>query len=188
MIYNKRVFSFREFLPVLDLAMYSVMKRRKELRQISKEFQNHIMLAVTEVNGCRVCSYYHASNALKWGYTEAEIAYLLEGDLEKADAKEAKALLFAQHYAEVRGSFDPEAFDAIVKEYGADIALGVLANIRMIMMGNAFGIAWSAFWGRFRRRKVEGSRLGSEILILFGSVLWIPFFMLKNIICKKRAD
>ena len=53
------------------------------------------MLAVTSVNGCRYCSYFHTSLALKEGMSADEIQHLLGGEFADAPAAEAVALLFA---------------------------------------------------------------------------------------------
>ena len=49
-----------------------LMKNRLRIREvmrneISLEFRERLMLAVTEVNGCKYCSYYHARAALDAG-------------------------------------------------------------------------------------------------------------------------
>ncbi|UTB33936.1 MAG: carboxymuconolactone decarboxylase family protein [Methanobacterium sp. ERen5] len=45
-------------------------KRKKEL---SQKFIERIMLAVTEVNGCEICSYAHTKRALESGMSNEEI-------------------------------------------------------------------------------------------------------------------
>ncbi len=67
---------------------------------ISKAFSESVSLAVTQVNGCKFCSYYHAKNALKAGMTEDEVEFLLSGGFDNAPKEQLEALLFAQHYAE----------------------------------------------------------------------------------------
>ena len=67
-----------------------------------------ISLAVTQVNGCKLCSYAHAKNALKAGMTEEEVEFLLSGGFDNAPKEQLEALLFAQHYAETKGNLDPE--------------------------------------------------------------------------------
>ena len=62
-----------------------------------------LMLAVTAVNGCRYCSYYHAQEALKAGLPDEELQMLLEGVVDDAPPEELPALLYAQHWAEAEG-------------------------------------------------------------------------------------
>lgn len=54
-------------------------RHREKLRQamrgelVDVAFRERLMLAVTAVNECRYCSYYHAKEALKANLSEAEI-------------------------------------------------------------------------------------------------------------------
>ncbi len=70
--FNKRIFSVKDFFHTMDLAIGSLGKLRKAKKEhlINATFQERIMLAVTEVNGCEVCSYYHTKEALKAGLSE----------------------------------------------------------------------------------------------------------------------
>ena len=54
------------------------------------------MLAVTAVNGCRYCSYYHTKQALKSGITAKEINSLLAGDVANCPQDEAVAVAYGQ--------------------------------------------------------------------------------------------
>jgi AhpD family alkylhydroperoxidase len=103
-------------------------------------FLERNMLAVTEVNGCALCSYYHTKVALENGMSAEEIKGMLGGDLADAPEAELPAILFAQHYADTRGKPSKEAWERVCAAYGETGAYGVLAAIRMIMMGNALGI------------------------------------------------
>ena len=110
------------------------------------------MLAVTQVNGCRYCSYGHTQAALKSGLDSEEIRALLSGDLSSAPLEELTALLFAQHYAESAGHPDTEAWENLVSTYGQDKAFAILANIRMITIGNLLGNTFDAFLYRITGR------------------------------------
>ena len=86
--------------------------------QISKQFMERIMLAVTEVNGCRYCSYFHTQVSLKAGLKKEEIKRVLDGDFTDAPQDELAALYFAQHYAESAGNPNPEAVQCLKDAYG----------------------------------------------------------------------
>ena len=68
-IFNKRIYGIDEFYHFFDDAMasFSVIKKARKKNLLSKEFQKRIMLVVTEVNGCQMCSYWHAKEALRSG-------------------------------------------------------------------------------------------------------------------------
>lgn len=185
-IFNKRLFSFKQFIKILDLATYSMVKHKKDIKLVSKNFRSNIMLAVTEVNGCIYCSYYHTKIALESGTTKGEMEGLLSGELLLAKKEEYTALLFAQHYADVNGNYDIKAYQEVEKEYGDKLAKGILANIRLIMMGNAYGIAANCLKLRLTGNKVIGSRLTNELLILLSIGILLPLLIIKNIFTKTR--
>ncbi len=183
--FNKRLFTLKEFTKIVNLATYSILKYRKERKLISKSYEHHIMLAVTEVNGCKVCSYAHTKQALESGSSKEEIAGFLSGDLSNSKEEEIIGLLFAQHYAYADGNYDKQIFDKLVEEYGIEKAYGILANIRLIMMGNAYGIAYGCLKERLSRRKVKGSKLITELMTLASIVVLLPVLLIKNLFTKK---
>src|SRR5699024_7932706 len=108
------------------------------------------MLAVTEVNGCEICSYGHTKYALEQGMSNEEIKSFLTGNSENISSDEMPAIIFAQHYANTKGNTTEKAWKRIVQENGNGKARGVLGAISMIMVGNAYGIAISAFKSRIK--------------------------------------
>ena len=76
------------------------------------------MLAVTEVNGCRYCSYFHTQVSLKAGLKNEEIKRALDGDFKDAPQEELAALYFAQHYAESAGKPNLDAVQCMKDAYG----------------------------------------------------------------------
>ncbi len=183
--YNKRIFTFKEFIQILNKATYSMVKHKKDLKLISNNFRSNIMLAVTEVNGCIYCSFYHTKIALESGTTKEEMEGLLTGELSKAKKEEYIALMFAQHYADVDSNYDKEAYQKVVREYGENLAKGILATIRLIMMGNAYGIAANCLKLRLTGKRVIGSKLINEILVLVSIVILLPILVIKNLFTKK---
>jgi len=94
--YMKRLHSVAEFRRLLSDAINNLGDLR-DARQsgVSKEFRERIMLAVTEVNGCRYCSYFHSKQALEAGMTAAEVKQLANGDLDDVPPDQLPAVLFA---------------------------------------------------------------------------------------------
>ena len=110
---------------------------------ISLQFRERLMLTVTEVNGCRYCSYYHAREALKTGISEGELASLLEGGLPaQTPHDEIPALLFAQHWAESGTHPEPEIQQKFEQTYGPEKSAAILIILRMIRVGNLSGNLW----------------------------------------------
>jgi alkylhydroperoxidase AhpD family core domain len=154
------------------------MKNYRRSEIISQQFSERLMLAVTEVNGCAVCSYAHAKMALEAGLTEKEINAMLSGMNEDVPAEERPAVLFAQHYAETKGRPSQLSLDKMEKLYGKQKTDAVLCAIQVIMLGNTFGIPLGALAGRLRHTKHKNgpaTNLGYEIMMLLALIVFLPF-------------
>ncbi len=73
--YGRKLFSLKEYYRIVCLAFFSannlqVVRKNKTL---SEHFMERIMLAVTEVNGCPLCSFAHTKMALESGMSNEEI-------------------------------------------------------------------------------------------------------------------
>ncbi|MBN2555167.1 MAG: carboxymuconolactone decarboxylase family protein [Anaerolineales bacterium] len=174
--FKNRIFQLKDYIRFLNDAFSTMPILRQTARSgdFSKAFSERIMLAVTQVNGCRYCEYGHAKMALAAGVPELEIKQLLEGEFDQLPAEEIKGLLFAQHYAESSGLPDELACEALVDMYGVKTANSILAYARMIMIGNVLGNTFDALLYRLRFNPVPGSHVLDEIGILLGSFLLIP--------------
>jgi len=140
--FRKRTYSsLTEFLT----DFWFPVRNRKRLRQLRKDalvtpaFRERLMIAVTAVNGCRYCSYFHAREALRTGLAPAEIAGLLSGSVTGCPEDEAVALAYAQHWAETDARPDPEAVHRLEEAYGVERAGAIHLVLRMIRMGNLSG-------------------------------------------------
>ena len=122
-----------------------MMKHRDLIREamrseISYEFRERLMLMVTEVNGCRYCSYYHAKLALESGINQEELDQLLDGTIPKdAPEEEIPALFYAQHWAEHNADPEPDIYQKILNQYGQKRTDAIHIVLRMIRMGNLLG-------------------------------------------------
>jgi AhpD family alkylhydroperoxidase len=142
------------------------------------------MLAVTEVNGCAICSYAHTKMALKDGFTNEEVESFLSGSDAFIAPEEAKAILFAQHYASEKGNYDEEAFYTVIEEYGKERAEVIMAAIRMIMVGNISGIPLSAFHSRLKGKPYTHSTIGYEIGMILSTILLVPITAIHSLFLK----
>jgi AhpD family alkylhydroperoxidase len=124
------------------------IRNRSRLREITRErlispaFRERLMLAVTAVNGCRYCSYFHARQALKSGIAAEEISSLLSGDVADCPQDEAVAVIYAQHWAEADGHPEPEAVGRLQQTYGREKTEAIHLILRMIRMANLLGNSW----------------------------------------------
>lgn len=181
---GREPYSLREIYRIVCDGVRTVPHTSKARRngELDAAFMERLMLAVTEVNGCPLCSYAHAKMALAAGMRQEAIKSMLSGELADVPAKEIQAVMFAQHYAESRGYPAKETWDRIVEVYGVSASYGILGAIRAIMMGNAYGVPWGSFLNRFKGKPDGRSSLVYEVqVILLGSIL-IPFAMVHAII------
>ncbi|MCC6612501.1 MAG: carboxymuconolactone decarboxylase family protein [Anaerolineae bacterium] len=180
--FSRRIFTIGSFSAAIDDLFDHLIGRRSASRpqRISKAFAERIMLAVTQVNGCRYCDFGHARMALHVGVTQAEIDALRQGDLKALPQEEAVAILFAQYYAESQGKPDRSAYQQLVETYGADRAHDIMAHIRMITIGNLYGNTFDALLSRLRGRPAPGSSLLQELGVLLGGLVIVPYSALKH--------
>lgn len=179
---QKRLDSPQKFFGYLDDAFSHMSDIRSAHRsgRVSKAFSERIMLAVTQVNGCRYCSYYHSKLALEAGMSPDEIAQMMDGDLSHAPASEMVALAFAQHYAESKARPDASALARLEATYGPEMARDILAYIRMITIGNVYGDTFDSFQQRLHGRPTPQSSLTREFSILVGSLAVVPVILARQ--------
>jgi len=157
--FNKRTYvSLKDLLKDLIFPF----RRRKQLREVknkrllSPAFRERLMLAVTAVERCRYCSYFHSKLALKGGIPQEEIGKLLSGDVQDCPEEEVIAILYAQHWAESNAHPDPEAVQKLQKIYGSERAEAIHLMLHMIRLGNLLGNTWDYLifrvsFGKWRR-------------------------------------
>jgi AhpD family alkylhydroperoxidase len=184
MEFGKKLYSVREsywiFYSGIRTMRYMFMAKKNG--ELSSTFIERIMLAVTEVNECAICSYAHAKRALECGMGSEEIQDMLSGIINNVPAPEVAGVMFAQHYADTRGNPTQESWGRIVEVYGTSTAMGILGAIRTIMIGNTYGIAFSSFFNRFRGRADPRSSLGYELGLILSAVVVIPVSIIHAVV------
>jgi len=149
---------------------------------VENQFIERLHLAVTEVNGCAACSYAHTRMALNKGMSNEEITGLLNGDDTVIKPEEAKAIMFAQHFADTRGYPDRKTYNEIVREYGAEKAEVILSAVQLMMVGNMYGIPYSAFISRIKGKPYKGSSPWYEVWMLTGGALCLPVALVHSLL------
>lgn len=165
---NKIIITFKDFLIQFKAALIgipSLIKAKKSV-EISDEFFERIMLAVTEVNGCALCSYEHSRLALEAGLSNEEIEMILSAGEIEFPENEREAILFAQHYAATKGNPTKKSLMVLGATYGSEVATQIIAVIKTIMVGNAYGIAYGTLKLRLKGDPVNQSSLKRELAIL----------------------
>ena len=163
--FYKRLYSPREAYGILVDALRGArhLLRGRRLGLLGGDFVERIMLAVTEVNGCEVCTWAHTRMALEQGLSEGEVDAMLDGRGDQVPQAQRLGVVFAQHYADTRGRPSAEAWRRLQAHYGRETALAILGAVRAIMAGNAHGIPLSALLSRLRGRPVGKTGLAYEV-------------------------
>ena len=113
---------------------------------LSPAFLERLMLAVTAVDGCHYCSYFHTKLALRAGIGQEEIGNLLSGDVDGCPEEEALAVLYTQHWAESSAHPEPDAVKKLQEMYGSEKVEVIHLMLRMIRLGNLLGNSWQSTW------------------------------------------
>lgn len=176
----KRKFSvwilFRAFIFVPGAISKLIGNKKSKL--IDNQFIERIHLAITEVNGCAACAYQHSKMALREGMSNEEISSFLSGDGNYVKKEEAKAIMFAQHFADSKGIPEKFAYDSIVKEYGKKEALIILSASQLIIVGNIYGIPYSAFLSRLKGKPYKDSSIFYELGMEISGIIIVPIAIL----------
>ena len=172
----KRKFSLWELYRSFVFAPRAISKliRNNKTKLVDSHFVERLQLAVTEVNGCAACSYQHTQMALKQGMSSEEISSFLSGGSNFTKPEEAKAIMFAQYFADSRGFPKKYAYDSIVEEYGKKEARIILSACQMMIAGNMYGIPFSAFLSRLQGKPYKDSSLFYELGMLIAGVFCLP--------------
>lgn len=182
----KRKFSLWELYRSMVFAPRAMSKLigNKKSKLIDPHFVERLQLAVTEVNGCAACSYQHTQMALSQGMSNEEISSFLSGADNFIRPEEAKAIMFAQHFADSKGFPKKDTYDSIVKEYGEKEAVIILSACQMMIAGNMYGIPFSAFLSRLQGKRFKGSSLLYELGMLIAGFIFIPFAIIHALLRK----
>lgn len=172
----KRKFSLWEMYRAFIFLPRAILKIKGNSRTklVDNNFLKRLQLAVTEVNGCVACSFAHTKMALQQGMSNEEISSLLSGEAHLIKTEEAKAIMFAQHFADSRGFPKKYTFNAIEKEYGEKQARIMLSAVQIMIAGNMYGIPYSAFESRLKGKPYKDSSLFFELGMLIAGVLLLP--------------
>jgi len=122
-----------------------ILQRRKLIKILmhgqilDAAFRERLMLAVTQVNMCRYCSFYHTKLALSSGIAHHEISQIAAQSFEDCPPEQQSALLYAQHWAESDASPEQQARRKLFEQYGQQTGDLIELCLHMIRVGNLTG-------------------------------------------------
>ena len=186
--FEKRITSTKIFYRYISDLVRNFKAVRVAKNRLDKQFQNKILLAVTQVNGCRYCSYLHTKHALESGMSEEEIKSLLSGEVGDVNNDETIALIFAQHYAETQANPDKDSIKRLFKKYGNEKANDIIAIIQVIMVGNIHGISVDLLQSRIKGKRDPDSSFLTEFSTAFGVLLFVPYLFIKKLFGKLQSE
>lgn len=157
---------------------FVLLRSSKKERLMNKKLKEQIMLAITEVNGCAMCSYMHTKIALSAGMSREEIMEILDGNTSNIPVENAVAVVFAQDFAYSKEVLDPKSVARIVEEYGYKKAQLIVAACRVITMTNGMGISMDDLYHRIQFKRNKESNLLNEVLNPLLTMVLFPVFTL----------
>jgi AhpD family alkylhydroperoxidase len=177
---GSRVFTVKQQLKNIFYGAkgFVLLKKMKKTGLMNKQFKERIMLSITEVNGCEMCSYVHTKVALSSGMSSEEIKQLLNGDITNIPTNEAVAILFAQHFASTKEQPETEPIERLIDEYGYQKAELIVAASNMITMTNGMGTSLDYLWNRIKFNKHKNSTILIEVFNPLFTMLLFPIFVL----------
>lgn len=149
--------------------------KRKGRRLISPEFRERLMITVTNVNQCVLCSWAHSKAALMAGIPDEEVRQLLVGDTANCPPEEREALLFAQHWADTDGAPDADAVTRLTDIYGEKKAQAILVTLGVMRIGNYAGNAVQFNLTRLKRKFTTQQRhaISDQRIKAIKLTLWV---------------
>lgn len=177
---SSRVFSINRQIRNIYLGAkgFVLLKTSRKYKLMNKKLKERIMLAITEVNGCEMCSYMHTKLALSAGMSAENIKMILDGNIENIPEDEAVAVMFAQYFAFSKENPSDDTLDEIVKTYGFKKAELIIAACNMITMTNGMGTSMDYLYKRIRFKRYRKSNILVEILNPLFTMILFPTLVL----------
>lgn len=167
--FRKRTFTLPSFLhSFVNVLVRSPVTIAALVRPTtSAAMREQIMLGCSSVNNCRYCDWLHTSLALKNGVdVEALNRFISSSDDSLLPKDQAVAVLFAQHFAETQKRPSQEAKGRLKEEFSFGQRVEIMAYLHAIYFGNLGGNTFDAFLLRLKGKKVQGSGVVTELLVL----------------------
>lgn len=153
--------------------------------RLPRALRERIVVAVAQVNACRMCEHAHVRMALEAGVPDAELAALESMDEEAFDRSTWLAITHARERTQA-DFVDTDAGverAALVEALGPQTYRDVEDVARVMTVANRVANTLNALPDRWRGAPVPGSRLADELVINF---LFLPGAWLGTLIAAAR--
>lgn len=178
-------------LPALGRDLGHVLKRVPALGAIwiggrlPPALREKVIVAVAQVNACRMCEHAHTRMALEAGVSDAELAALENMDESAFDRPTWLAIAHARE--RTKSGFAPasevRSQDALTEALGAQTCRDVEDVARVMTVANRIANTLNALPDRRRGNPVPGSRVFDELLI---NLLFLPGAWLGTLVAAAR--
>lgn len=162
-------------------SLWSIWARAR----LPRALREQIIVAVAQVNACRMCEHAHTRMALQAGVSDADLAALANMDESAFDRTTWLAIAHARE--RVKADFiDVEPTEqraALVRAIGQQTYLDVEDIARAMTVANRIANTLNALPDRWRGHPVPGSRLLDELVINF---LFLPGAWIGTLIASAR--
>ncbi len=182
-----RVFKIKEQIKNIHLGAkgFVLLRSSRKSNLMGKKFKERIMLTITEVNGCQMCSYVHTKLALNSGMSKENILAILQGDTTNIPLNEAVAVMFGQIFADTKEHPDSESIKRLIEEYGFKKAELILAACNMITMTNGMGTSMDYLYNRIKFNRNKNSNILIEIFNPLLTMILFPVLTIYNYLFNK---
>ena len=146
---------------------------------IDPGFREELMLAVSELNHCRYCTWAHHEWAHMVGVSDDELAHVEQMDPTGFDRRKWLAISYVR--ALVSANFGP-VDKALVREMKAKYTPVEIEEIevvaRIMDIGNRGANTWDAFVSRLRGGPVAETTIFDELVMSGGFLITVPIVVL----------
>lgn len=153
--------------------------------RLPRALREKVIVAVAQVNACRMCEHAHTRMALEAGVSDAEIAALESMDETAFDRHDWLAIAHARE--RTKAGFAPvasdESQDALIQALGAQTSSDVEDVARVMTVANRIANTLNALSDRRRGNPVPGSRFFDELLI---NIMFLPGAWLGTLVAAAR--
>ena len=141
--------------------------------RLPRVLREQVIVAIAQVNACRMCEHAHTRMALEAGVTDAELAALEAMDEEAFDRRTWLAIAYARERAACDFASDTDAqHRAELLDVLGEQTLSDVEDVAHVMtVANRIANTLNALADRRRGQPIPGSRLADELLINF---LFLP--------------
>jgi len=153
--------------------------------RLPRPLREQVIVAVAQVNACRMCEHAHTRRALEAGVSDAELAALEKMNEGTFDKRTWLAIAHARERTKANfvdtGTSEPQA--ALVEVLGRQAYHDVEDVARAMTVANRIANTLNALSDRRRGTPIPGSRLADELLI---NLLFLPSAWLGTLVAAVR--